>query len=81
MLTADAVPSVRVIVNRLTLESGGNCELDVPDTGLGWMQVLAGSVSVRCGGHDSLTDTCVALLPPASRCRVSSASGAELRYA
>ncbi|MGZ8203314.1 MAG: cupin domain-containing protein [Burkholderiales bacterium] len=82
MLTADAVPSVRVFADRLSLEGAGSCELDVPDTGLGWVQVLAGSVTLRCGEEqDSLTDTCVALLPPGSRCCLSSDSGAELLYA
>jgi quercetin dioxygenase-like cupin family protein len=81
MLTADAVPSARVIVDRLTLADRGSCEVDVPDTGLAWIQVLSGSLTVSCGEQASLTDTCVALLPPASRCRLSSASGAELLYA
>jgi len=81
MLTAEAAPATRVIADRITLEAGGSCKLDVPDTGLGWMQVLAGSVTVQCGEQASLTDTCVALLPPASRFDLSSDSGAELLYA
>ena len=82
LLTQERVPGARVLVERISIGSGGSCELSVPPGSLGWFQVLSGSLALKHGGlTDNMSDIHVALLPWRFEGQIAAAAGTELLYA
>lgn len=82
LLTKERIPSLRVLVDRITVQAGGSCPLNVPAGNLAWFQVLQGTLTLRHDGRsESLSDISVVLLPPQFEGTVLTQSGAGLLYA
>jgi quercetin dioxygenase-like cupin family protein len=82
LLTREQVPDTRVLVDRITIDGAGRCDLKVPAGGLGWFTVLKGDVELECSGAAHvLSDAHVVLLPPDAAAALRSSGGAELLYA
>ena len=81
LLTQERVNGTRILLDRLTVTSGGAARLTVPAQGLAWFQMLEGEgVLAHGGGREVLTDTHVVFLPPCYAASLSSSSGAVLLY-
>lgn len=81
LLSAIRIPGSGILLDRLTLQSGGEIRLAVPATSVAWLQPLDGETQLT---HDmtrhTLTDAHVAFLPPGFAARLSAARGAALLY-
>jgi len=76
LLTGARVPGTRVLVDRLTLDPGGEIRLTVPARGLAWLQPLEGEAVLTHGGErQTLTEANVVFLPPNHAATLSSARG------
>ncbi len=65
LLTTVRVPGTAILLDRLTLQAGGELALTVPATSLAWLQVLDGNVTLAHGGdRQTVTVAHVAFLPP-----------------
>src|ERR1700693_703228 len=81
LLTEERVPGTRILLDRLTLATGGEAGLAVPAQGLAWFQMLQGeAVLAHDGEHQALTDAHVAFLPPGYAATISSSRGTVLLY-
>ncbi|HVZ53179.1 MAG TPA: hypothetical protein VG986_14525, partial [Pseudolabrys sp.] len=81
LLTKERVPGTAILLDRLTLQAGGNIELSVPQTSVAWLQVLAGeAVLARGSVSEALTQAHVAFLPPGFSGALSAANGVTLLY-
>jgi quercetin dioxygenase-like cupin family protein len=82
LLTGARVPGTRILLDRLTLDPGGETRLAVPARGLAWFQLLEGEAMLARGAdRQSLTNAHVVFLPPSEVVTVSSDRGAALLYA
>ena len=87
LLTNARVPGSGILLDRLTLERGGEALLAVPATSVAWLQPLDGETLLSQGGQrqtltdaQTLSDANVAFLPPGFAATISSAGGAALLY-
>ncbi len=81
LLTEERVCGTRILLDRLTVATGGVARLKVPAQGLAWFLVLEGEVVLaHAGGREMLTDADVAFLPPGYAATLSSSDGAVLLY-
>jgi quercetin dioxygenase-like cupin family protein len=81
LLTTARVPGTAILLDRLTLQAGGELALTVPATSLAWLQVLDGNVTLTHGGdRQTLTVAHVAFLPPGFAGALSAGDGATLLY-
>jgi quercetin dioxygenase-like cupin family protein len=77
LLTDARVPGTRLLLDRLTLASGGEARVAVPARGLAWFQILEGeAVLTHDGERQTLTDAHVVFLPPGYSATLSSSRGA-----
>jgi quercetin dioxygenase-like cupin family protein len=87
LLTPARVPGSGILLDRLTLQGGGELRLSVPSTSVAWLQPLAGESLLRQGAQRQaltdaqiLSDANVAFLPPGFAANLSSAGSAALLY-
>ncbi len=81
LLTTARVPGTAILLDRLTLQAGGELALTVPATSLAWLQVLDGNVTLTRGGdRQPLTAAHVALLPPGFAGTLRADDGATLLH-
>ena len=81
LLTEERVCGTRILLDRLTVATGGVARLKVQAQGLAWFLVLEGeAVLAHAGGREMLTDAHVAFLPPGYAATLSSSDGAVLLY-
>jgi quercetin dioxygenase-like cupin family protein len=81
LLTAARVPGTAILLDRISIDRGGNFPLSVPATSLAWLQVLTGAVELAgADGAQTLTEAHVAFLPPGFAARLSAPAGAALLY-
>jgi len=75
----ERVPETNVVLDRVTLSSGGKVALAVGNGDIGWLQMIAGEATLWLeGSEERLSDTHVALLPPGRTAGLRSHSGAVL---
>jgi quercetin dioxygenase-like cupin family protein len=81
LLTTARVPGTAILLDRLTLEAGGELALTVPASSLAWLQVLNGSMTLTHGGdRQMLTAAHVACLPPGFAGALRAADATTLLY-
>jgi quercetin dioxygenase-like cupin family protein len=81
LLTTARVPGSGILLDRLTLERGGEARLAVPATSVAWIQPLDGEAQLMHGeNRQTISDENVAFLPPGYAATISSAVGAALLY-
>ncbi len=81
LLTEERVSGTRILLDRLTVASGGVIRLKVPARGLAWFLTLEGeAILAHRGGRETLTDAHVVFLPPGYAATLSSSGGAVLLY-
>ncbi|MBI2714203.1 MAG: cupin domain-containing protein [Rhizobiales bacterium] len=81
LLTEARVPDSGILLDRLTLDRGGEARLAVPATSVAWIQPLDGqALLTHDDSHQTLTDAHVAFLPPGFAATISSAGGAAFLY-
>jgi quercetin dioxygenase-like cupin family protein len=81
LLTDERVKGTRILLDRLTLDAGGDLTLTVPSTSVAWLQVLDGEVGLaHAGARQTLSDAYVVFLPPGATVGLSSTKGAALLY-
>ena len=81
LLTEARVPGSGILLDRLTLERGGEARLAVPATSVAWIQPLEGqALLTHDGSRQTLTEAHIAFLPPGFSAALSAAGGAALLY-
>lgn len=80
LLTKARIPGTGILLDRLTLDAGGETRLTVPATSAAWLQVLDGEAVLAHGAALSLSQAHVAFLAPGSSVALSAARGATLLY-
>ena len=81
LLTDARVKGTQLLLDRLTLEAGGELPLAVPATSLAWLHMLSGTARLaQDAGANRLTETFLAFLPPGFRGTLTSERGAALLY-
>ena len=81
LLTKARVPGSGILLDRLTLERGGETRLAVPATSVAWVQPLDGETLLTHDGlRRTLTDAHVVFLPPGFAATLNAAGGAALLY-
>jgi quercetin dioxygenase-like cupin family protein len=80
LLTQDRIPGTCILLDRLTLDPGGETALTVPATSVAWLQVLDGEAVLAYGAALSLSEAHVAFLAPGSTVNLTAAQGATLLY-
>jgi quercetin dioxygenase-like cupin family protein len=87
LLSEARVPGSGILLDRLTLDRGGEARLAVPATSVAWIQPLDGQALLTHDGSrqtptdaQTLSDANVAFLPPGFAAVLSSRSGAALLY-
>src|SRR3989304_2861288 len=77
LLTKARVPGSGILLDRLTLERGGEARLAVPATSVAWIQPLDGqSLLTHDGSRQTLTEAPIPFLPPGFSAALSAAGGA-----
>ena len=77
LLSESRVPGTVILLDRLTLEPGGEMPLTVPASSVAWLQVLEGKGQL---GRDKLTDAHVAFLPGGFSADLRTQTGAAVLY-
>jgi quercetin dioxygenase-like cupin family protein len=86
LLTQARVPGTGILLDRLTLQPGGEAALAVPATSVAWLQGLTGEALLYGDSRQTLSEAQklseanVAFLPPGFSARLSSGPGATLLY-
>jgi hypothetical protein len=81
LLSTARVPGSGILLDRLTLQGGGEMRLAVPTTSVAWLQPLDGETLLAQGAlRHTLTDAHVAFLPPGFASSLRSTGGATLLY-
>ena len=80
LLNISRAPGSGILLDRLTLQGGGDLRLTVPSTSVAWLQLLAGETLMQGAERHTLSDAHVAFLPPGFTATLTSASGAALLY-
>jgi quercetin dioxygenase-like cupin family protein len=81
LLTEARLPGTCILLDRLTLSSGGEAQLEVAATSVAWLQVLDGEAVLAHGdSRQTLSDANIAFLPPGFSAGVRSDRGAALLY-
>jgi len=80
LLSPDRVPGTGILLDRLTLQAGGDLRLTVPSGSVAWLQPLVGETQMQGGERHALTDARVAFLPPGFAATLTSAAGSALLY-
>lgn len=81
LLSEARVPGSGILLDRLTLERGGEARMAVPATSVAWIQPLDGqALLTHDGSRQTLTDAHIAYLPPGFSAALSAAGGAALLY-
>ena len=79
LLTRARLPKTNILLDRLTIEPGGNIALTVAGGDIAWFQMLEGAATLSLDNADMpLTPSHVAFLPPGTQATLRSASGATL---
>ncbi len=79
LITRERLPQTRILLDRLALAAGGSVELAVPQSDIGWFQMLEGSAELTLDGTTTrLEASHVAFLPPGSCSTLTSQAGASL---
>jgi quercetin dioxygenase-like cupin family protein len=81
LLTQARIPGSGILLDRLTLGTGGETRLTVPATSVAWLQLLDGEALLAYGDSRlTLTEAHVAFLPPGFSASLSAAQAAALLY-
>jgi quercetin dioxygenase-like cupin family protein len=81
LLTDKRIAGTRILLDRLTLNPGGEAHLTVPARGLAWFQILEGEAVLAVGlSRQALTDAHVVFMPPGAETTVTSGNRAVLLY-
>jgi len=81
LLSTARVPGTAILLDRLTLDAGGEMTLAVPGSSVAWLQGLDGDVVMtQAGGEVHVGKAHVALLAPGHSAMLRAARGATLLY-
>ena len=81
LLTTARIPGTAILLDRLTLQAGGELALTVPSNSVAWLQVLDGNVTLTHGGdRQTLAVAHVAFLPAGFADSLRTNDGATLLH-
>lgn len=79
LIDTDRIEGTRCTFDRIVLDSGTAMEMDRPENGVVWGQVLTGAAALRAGDLERpLSELDAFLLPPSSEAAIVSDGGAEV---
>lgn len=81
LITTSNIPETNILLDRWTLDPGGDVDVNLSSTSVAWFHLLEGESTIQwSGSKDRLDNAHAVFLAPGSRARMTTATGAHVLY-